>query len=79
MSILLVAAVMVFAAGLNYRYVVGAILCALPAIYVVVMGSAYRRRRIRPTASGSRSQDHGALAAPEADAGARMRPSRAAG
>ena len=45
MSILLVAAVMVFAAGLNYRYVVGAILCALPAIYIVVMGSAYRRRR----------------------------------
>jgi cell division protein FtsW len=45
MSILLVAAVMVFAAGLNYRYVVGAILCALPAIYLVVMGSAYRRRR----------------------------------
>jgi cell division protein FtsW len=45
MSILLVAAVMVFAAGLSYRYVIGAFLCALPAIYVVVMGSAYRRRR----------------------------------
>jgi cell division protein FtsW len=45
MSILLVAAVMVFAAGLNYRYIFGAILCALPVIYVVVMGSAYRRRR----------------------------------
>ena len=45
MSILLVAAVMVFAAGLNYRYILGAMLCALPVIYVVVMGSAYRRRR----------------------------------
>ncbi|HEY2153245.1 MAG TPA: putative lipid II flippase FtsW [Vicinamibacterales bacterium] len=45
MSILLVAAVMVFAAGLSYRYVIGAFLCALPAIYIVVMGSAYRRRR----------------------------------
>ena len=36
---------MVFAAGLNYRYIVGAALVALPAIYIVVMGSAYRRRR----------------------------------
>jgi len=45
MSLLLIAAVMVFAAGLNYRYVAGVILCALPALYVVVMGSAYRRRR----------------------------------
>jgi cell division protein FtsW len=45
MSLLLIAAVMVFAAGLNYRYVVGALLCALPALYLLVMGSAYRRRR----------------------------------
>jgi cell division protein FtsW len=45
MSLLAIAAVMVFAAGLNWRYVVGAALLALPAIYVVVMGSAYRRRR----------------------------------
>ncbi len=37
---------MVFAAGLNYRYIVGAFLCALPAIYLVVMGAAYRRRRM---------------------------------
>src|SRR5262245_33989650 len=44
-SLLLIAAVMVFAAGLDYRYVVGALLCALPALYFVVMGSAYRRRR----------------------------------
>src|SRR5262249_5771261 len=44
MSLLLIAAVMVFAAGLNYRYVAGALLCALPALYLAVMGSAYRRR-----------------------------------
>ena len=46
MSLVLIAAVMVFAAGLDYRYVVGAILAAIPAIYIVVMGAAYRRRRV---------------------------------
>src|SRR5437868_9902317 len=45
MALLMIAAVMVFAAGLNYRYVAGVVLCALPALYIVVMGSAYRRRR----------------------------------
>ena len=45
MTLLLIAAVMVFAAGLNYRYVVGLVLVALPALYIVVMGSPYRRRR----------------------------------
>jgi len=45
MALLMIAAVMVFAAGLNYRYVAGVVLCALPALYLVVMGSAYRRRR----------------------------------
>jgi cell division protein FtsW len=45
MSLLLIAAVMVFGAGINYRYVIGALLCALPALYILVMGSAYRRRR----------------------------------
>ena len=45
MSLVLIAAVMVCAAGLNYRYIVGVGLAALPAIYVIVMGSAYRRRR----------------------------------
>jgi cell division protein FtsW len=45
MTLLLIAAVMVFAAGLSYRYVVGLMLVALPALYIVVMGSAYRRRR----------------------------------
>jgi cell division protein FtsW len=45
MSLLLIAAVMVFAAGLNYRYVVGVALAAIPAVYILIMGSAYRRRR----------------------------------
>jgi cell division protein FtsW len=45
MTLLLITAVMVFAAGLDYRYVVGLALVALPVLYVVVMGSAYRRRR----------------------------------
>jgi cell division protein FtsW len=45
MSLLLVAAVMLFAAGLNTRYLIGVVLAALPVLYVVVMGSEYRRRR----------------------------------
>jgi len=45
MSLLVITAVMVFAAGLNYRYILGVALVALPVLYIVVMGSAYRRRR----------------------------------
>src|SRR5215213_554204 len=45
MSLLVIAAVMVFAAGLNYRYIIGVALAALPVLYIVVMGSVYRRRR----------------------------------
>jgi cell division protein FtsW len=46
MSFLIIAAIMVFAAGLNYRYIAGALLCALPAVYLVAMSTAYRRRRM---------------------------------
>jgi cell division protein FtsW len=46
MSLVLIAAVMVFAAGINYRYIAGLALCALPVLYLVVMGTQYRRRRI---------------------------------
>ena len=46
MSLALIAAVMVFAAGLNYAYVFGAMLAVLPLVAVLVMGSAYRRRRL---------------------------------
>src|SRR5919108_626943 len=42
----LIAAVMVFAAGIDYRYIAGAALAALPAIYILVMGTGYRRRRM---------------------------------
>src|SRR4029450_1651597 len=44
MSLVLIAAGVVFAAGLNYRYLVGVVLVSLPVLYVIVMGSAYRRR-----------------------------------
>ena len=45
-SIVMIAAVMVFAAGISYRYVVGLFLAALPALYLLVMTSDYRRRRV---------------------------------
>ena len=46
MSLALVVAVMVFAAGLHYRYFVGLALVALPAIYLVLVAAPYRRRRL---------------------------------
>jgi cell division protein FtsW len=46
MTLGLIAAVMVFAAGLGYRYIIGAALCALPVLYLVMMSTAYRRRRM---------------------------------
>ena len=46
MSLILIAAAMVFAAGLNYRYIVGALLAALPTGYIILMGASYRRRRL---------------------------------
>ena len=45
-SLALVVAVMVFAAGLHYRYFVGLALVALPAIYIVLVAAPYRRRRL---------------------------------
>jgi len=46
MSLLLVVVAMVFAAGLNYRYLVGTVLVALPVLYVVLVSAPYRRRRL---------------------------------
>src|SRR5262245_26457174 len=46
LSLLAIAAVMVFAAGLSYTYIAGAVLCALPAIVFLVMGTTYRRQRV---------------------------------
>ena len=45
-SLLAVIAVMVFAAGISYRYLLGAALLALPALYVILIQADYRRRRL---------------------------------
>ena len=46
MSLLLIMTVMIFAAGLDYRYFVGSILAVLPILYVVLVSAPYRRRRL---------------------------------
>ena len=46
MSLLLVVGMMIFAAGLHYRYFVGTVLCALPVLYLVLVSAPYRRRRL---------------------------------
>lgn len=46
MALTLIAVVMVFAAGLAYRYLVGFALCALPLAASVLWLSPYRRRRL---------------------------------
>src|SRR3954468_7700308 len=45
-SLVLIAVAMIFAAGLNYRYILGAALGALPVLAFLVMGTAYRRQRV---------------------------------
>jgi cell division protein FtsW len=47
-AILLLAVIglMVFVAGISYRYIVGTVLLALPALYVLVWSAEYRRRRL---------------------------------
>ena len=44
-SMLAVIGLMIFVAGLSYRYIVGAVLLALPALYVLIWSVDYRRRR----------------------------------
>ncbi len=46
MSLALIAAVMVFAAGLHYRYILGAALSMLPAVAFLATSASYRRRRL---------------------------------
>ena len=46
MSLVMIATVMVFAAGLDYRYFLGALLVAIPGVYILVMGTSYRRQRV---------------------------------
>ena len=45
-SIVMIAAVMIFAAGLSYRYIALLALGALPALYFLVLTSEYRWRRV---------------------------------
>ena len=45
-SVLVIAAVMVFAAGINYRYVAAVGLASLPALYFLLAFSEYRWRRV---------------------------------
>jgi cell division protein FtsW len=44
-TLLTVTGLMIFAAGLSYRYIAGAVLLSLPALYVLVWSAEYRRRR----------------------------------
>ena len=46
MSVLLIMSVMIFAAGLHYRYFIGSMLAVLPVIYIVLVSAPYRRRRL---------------------------------
>lgn len=41
-----IAAAMLFAAGIGYRYIVSVVLLAIPTFYVLVMSTPYRRRRV---------------------------------
>ena len=45
-SLLMVVGAMVFAAGLNYRYLVGTLLAAVPVLYLLIASSPYRLRRL---------------------------------
>ena len=45
-SIVMIASVMIFAAGITYRYVVGLAVLAVPALYALVWTSDYRWKRI---------------------------------
>ncbi len=45
-TLLTIIAIMIFAAGLHYRYLFGALLVMVPAIYLVLVSAPYRRRRL---------------------------------
>jgi cell division protein FtsW len=46
MSLVLIAAVMIFAAGLNYSYLIGVALVSAPVVATLIMSAGYRRRRL---------------------------------
>ncbi len=45
-TLLAIVAALIFAAGLHYKYFVGSVLVALPALYLVLVAAPYRRRRL---------------------------------
>jgi cell division protein FtsW len=45
-SLVLIVAVMVFAAGLHYRYFIGTVLAMVPIMYLVLVSAPYRRQRL---------------------------------
>jgi cell division protein FtsW len=45
-SLLMAVAAMIFAAGLNYRYMVGTVLATAPVLYFLIASSPYRLRRL---------------------------------
>ena len=46
LAAIVIVAAMVFAAGLGYRYVIGAALALAPVLYFVLASASYRRRRL---------------------------------
>jgi cell division protein FtsW len=45
-ALMLIVVTMIFAAGLSYRYVAGAVVLAIPLLYVLAMSAEYRVRRM---------------------------------
>src|SRR5687767_1679531 len=45
-SLFAIVGLMIFAAGLSYRYLIGAVVLSLPALYVILMSAQYRRERV---------------------------------
>jgi cell division protein FtsW len=46
-SIVMIAAVMIFAAGISYRYIAAIAVLALPALFILIYTSEYRMRRVQ--------------------------------
>ncbi|HEY4776973.1 MAG TPA: putative lipid II flippase FtsW [Candidatus Acidoferrales bacterium] len=58
--ILLIAAAMLFVSGLSMRYIVGAVLAAIPAVYLLIARTPYRLERFKAFLSPSSDpQGHG--------------------
>ena len=44
--VVVIAGVMVFAAGISYRYIIGVALVSVPVLYMLIVTSEYRRKRV---------------------------------